>query len=109
MYGWIRPQIVVPVHGEARHMAEQARERIAALDTRESGHAFTVTASFGVASTLTAGFEFKSLVAQADQALYQSKRAGRNQVSLYRAPARPGLEEEPSPPSAPQAAIDVEH
>jgi len=25
MYRWIRPRIVVPVHGEARHMAEQAR------------------------------------------------------------------------------------
>jgi ribonuclease J len=25
MYDWIRPQIVVPVHGEARHLAEQAR------------------------------------------------------------------------------------
>ncbi|HVE00385.1 MAG TPA: ribonuclease J [Sphingomicrobium sp.] len=25
MYDWVRPQIVVPVHGEARHMAEQAR------------------------------------------------------------------------------------
>jgi ribonuclease J len=25
MYQWIRPQIVVPVHGEARHMAEHAR------------------------------------------------------------------------------------
>ncbi|QDP20316.1 ribonuclease J [Sphingomonas xanthus] len=25
MYRWIRPQIVIPVHGEARHMAEQAR------------------------------------------------------------------------------------
>jgi ribonuclease J len=25
MYKWVRPQIVVPVHGEARHMAEQAR------------------------------------------------------------------------------------
>ena len=25
MYHWIRPKIVVPVHGEARHMAEQAR------------------------------------------------------------------------------------
>jgi ribonuclease J len=25
MYRWIRPQILVPVHGEARHMAEQAR------------------------------------------------------------------------------------
>lgn len=25
MYGWIRPEIVMPVHGEIRHMAEQAR------------------------------------------------------------------------------------
>lgn len=25
MYGWIRPKILVPVHGELRHMAEQAR------------------------------------------------------------------------------------
>lgn len=25
MYGWIRPEIVVPVHGELRHMSEQAK------------------------------------------------------------------------------------
>ena len=25
MYNWVRPDIVVPVHGEARHLAEQAR------------------------------------------------------------------------------------
>jgi len=25
MYGWIRPEMLVPVHGEMRHMAEQAR------------------------------------------------------------------------------------
>jgi ribonuclease J len=25
MYGWIRPEILVPVHGELRHMAEQGR------------------------------------------------------------------------------------
>ncbi|MBS0482962.1 MAG: ribonuclease J [Proteobacteria bacterium] len=25
LYGWIRPQILVPVHGELRHMREQAR------------------------------------------------------------------------------------
>jgi len=25
MYNWVRPQIVVPVHGEPRHLAEQAR------------------------------------------------------------------------------------
>ncbi|MCY7271969.1 MAG: ribonuclease J [Sphingomonas bacterium] len=29
MYKWIRPEIVVPVHGEARHMAEQARFALA--------------------------------------------------------------------------------
>ena len=29
MYKWIRPNIVVPVHGEARHMAEQARFALA--------------------------------------------------------------------------------
>ena len=30
MYGWLRPEIVVPVHGERRHMAEQARVAAAA-------------------------------------------------------------------------------
>ena len=29
MYDWIRPKIVVPVHGEARHLAEQARFAVA--------------------------------------------------------------------------------
>ena len=30
MYGWLRPEIVVPVHGEMRHMAEHARVATAA-------------------------------------------------------------------------------
>jgi ribonuclease J len=29
MYDWVRPEIIVPVHGEARHMAEQARFALA--------------------------------------------------------------------------------
>ena len=29
MYNWVRPQIVVPVHGEARHLAEHARVALA--------------------------------------------------------------------------------
>ncbi|MEO7634943.1 MAG: ribonuclease J [Sphingomicrobium sp.] len=29
MYQWVRPQIVVPVHGEARHLAEHARLALA--------------------------------------------------------------------------------
>jgi ribonuclease J len=30
LYGWLRPQILVPVHGEIRHMQEQARVGLAA-------------------------------------------------------------------------------
>lgn len=30
LYGWLRPEILVPVHGEMRHMAEQARVGAAA-------------------------------------------------------------------------------
>jgi ribonuclease J len=29
MYDWVRPEIIVPVHGEPRHMAEQARFALA--------------------------------------------------------------------------------
>jgi ribonuclease J len=29
MYDWIRPEIILPVHGEARHIAEQARFALA--------------------------------------------------------------------------------
>ena len=29
MYDWVRPQIVIPVHGEARHLAEHARLALA--------------------------------------------------------------------------------
>jgi ribonuclease J len=30
LYGWLRPQVLVPVHGEIRHMQEQARVGLAA-------------------------------------------------------------------------------
>lgn len=43
-----------------------------------------VTASIGVASGNVAGEGFAALLAEADEALYRSKRAGRNQVSLVR-------------------------
>jgi diguanylate cyclase len=64
-------------------IAERCREYIAAIDTKESGHAFSITASFGVNNTLQSGYDFDSLLSEADQALYKSKREGRNRVSVY--------------------------
>ncbi len=67
----------------ATRMAERFREQIASIDTSQTGHVFPVTASFGVTTTRHSGYVFDSLLSQADQALYQSKRDGRNRVSAY--------------------------
>jgi|JI6StandDraft_1071083.scaffolds.fasta_scaffold14316_2 diguanylate cyclase (GGDEF)-like protein len=67
----------------AAAMAERFREQIAAISTAETGHNFTATASFGVTTTLSSGYVFDTLLSQSDQALYQSKREGRNRVSKY--------------------------
>jgi diguanylate cyclase len=67
----------------ALRIAERCRESIAAIDTQQTGHSFQITSSFGVNNTLISGYAFDALLSQADQALYQSKREGRNRVSLY--------------------------
>ncbi len=64
-------------------MADRFRECIADINTKETGHAFTPTASFGVTTTMQSGYVFDTLIRQADEALYQSKREGRNRVSTY--------------------------
>ena len=67
----------------ATEMAERFRKHIAAIDTTETGHNFPVTASFGVTTTSLSGYVFDALLSNADQALYQSKREGRNRVSTF--------------------------
>ena len=48
-----------------------------------------VSASFGVASTATAGYELRQLMARADAAMYVAKRDGRNRVvAAYPEPPR---------------------
>lgn len=67
--------------GEASAAAEAVR---AALDRPwldES--APRVTASFGVASSASAGYDFRTLLLHADAALYHAKHSGRNRVALY--------------------------
>jgi diguanylate cyclase (GGDEF)-like protein len=73
--------------------AERVRRRIEALDLPllNGGGSLRVTASFGVASLATAGTADKdALVAAADVALYEAKRAGKNRT--VRASVNAGLQ-----------------
>jgi len=68
--------------GTSTTIARKCRELIAAIDSSDSGHAFRLTASFGVSGTSACGFNLDALLAQADDALYRSKREGRDRVSV---------------------------
>ena len=67
----------------ATRLAEDCRVRLTQIDSRESGHAFVVTASFGVSATPLAGYNLAKLLSHADQMLYSGKRSGRNRVNAY--------------------------
>jgi diguanylate cyclase (GGDEF)-like protein len=75
----------------AYQFAERVRRRIEALDLpvpSGDGH-LKVTASFGVASLGTVGdMDKDALVAAADAALYEAKRAGKNRTVRASAPPR---------------------
>ena len=66
----------------AVEVAERVRERIAAtrIDGVEGGGAISVTASIGVATMPDDGNDTRGLIAAADAALYEAKRAGKNRV-----------------------------
>lgn len=77
--------ILLPRSGldEGLAFAERCRERIAHVRTTalDEQSVMTVTASFGVVSTAAAGYRLRDLLANADQALYRAKHAGRNRVA----------------------------
>ena len=71
----------------ANGLAERIRARI----EKECGHAITevnglkITASLGVTTVSGAGLVVQTVIDQADQALYEAKRGGRNQVKVLAA------------------------
>ncbi len=67
----------------ARERCEQLRAAIESITAAEFGMHTNVTASFGVASTKFSGYDLRLLLAHADSALYEAKRAGRNCVVAY--------------------------
>jgi len=64
--------------------AEALRTAIEGLCSGEGGIDFPVSASFGVAAASGSKYDLKQLLVDADGALYQAKREGRNRVVVFR-------------------------
>jgi len=79
-YGGEEFVVILPQCGRdaAIDVAERTREAIASTVAQGIGQ---ITASFGVAAGPGAGTSPLDLIASADDALYQSKREGKNRVS----------------------------
>lgn len=86
-----------------RELALQLRTRIAAIDARENGASFDISASFGVSATAFSGYSLDRLMAQADEMMYASKQDGRNRVSVRGDVSVDGA---PAPVVGPAAAAD---
>ena len=67
---------------QARNFAETIREKIATMHFLLENGAFNVTVSIGVAASKDPQTTLSLLLKQADDALYSSKNAGRNCVTL---------------------------
>jgi diguanylate cyclase (GGDEF)-like protein len=85
-------EFVLLLHGagpaQTEEVAERLRADIAALANLPGG--LRLTASFGVAVSQPED-SVRSLVVRADEALYRSKRDGRNRVRVHAAATRPAL------------------
>jgi len=75
----------------AEQVAECVRREIAQLVPRSGGGSIAISASLGVAVSVPGDLDPTALIARADEALYEAKRAGRNQFRLAALqPARDG-------------------
>jgi diguanylate cyclase (GGDEF)-like protein len=61
---------------------EEMRAAVASVSAGEDAPGITVSASFGVATAANSGYDLRQLMSDADDALYEAKRAGRNRINL---------------------------
>jgi diguanylate cyclase (GGDEF)-like protein/PAS domain S-box-containing protein len=84
-YGGEEFLLVLPGAGaaEARARAEELRELCAQARIQFGKDTLSVTLSFGVASFPEHGADMEAIVNKADEAMYRSKAAGRNRVTVW--------------------------
>jgi diguanylate cyclase (GGDEF)-like protein len=71
----------------AQRRAEDLRAAVAGVSDAQAGIDFPVSASFGVAAATPSGFDLRQMLIDADTALYDAKRSGRNRVAVHRGAA----------------------
>jgi len=69
-------------------LAERIREELGKTSFRTPNGMLSVTCSIGVATFPEAGRDWETLFKAADEALYVSKRSGRNRCTAWRAPRK---------------------
>jgi diguanylate cyclase (GGDEF)-like protein len=82
--------VVLPQANQDQALAVGERIRQQVERTRisqEHGLPLHFTVSVGIAGPAVAATNIDTLLSQADAALYEAKRAGRNRVAVYREPA----------------------
>lgn len=67
----------------ARQVAERLRLMVAGTQFEVEGHTLSLSTSIGVAALSSRHHTLEALLEDADEALYQSKQKGRNQVTLH--------------------------
>jgi diguanylate cyclase (GGDEF)-like protein len=83
-FGILLPEVSSP---GALVVGERVRSSVAASPASFEGKSVAVTISVGIAELRTDGSTPSNLVAEADEALYASKKGGRNRVTLRETPA----------------------
>lgn len=85
-YGGEEFMVILPdtdIHG-AMHIAEEIRQSIEQQSFHSEGKTYHLTTSIGVsANTPLYGTSYELLISEADRALYQSKKRGRNCVTAF--------------------------
>jgi len=68
---------------EATQFAERLRKQLAAMEVGFNEQTFRITASLGVAERSANDSAIDEVIERADQALYQAKEQGRDQVVCW--------------------------